>query len=185
MGSADIPEGELAHFITTVRKLSSKEPTGRNEAERTLRKIKNLSNKLFRDYIGYHPDGSYRIKPKGERCFAEAVEELGGREGAVKALGEGNPVLGRILRGDRATGSGDGSRDQDGAPTSGQAPEGPAASSGAGGAKDAELSWAQDFDPERDPLQARPAARGPERVDLDELSDDDDQLHLDFEPAPK
>ncbi len=99
MGSENIPEDELAHFILQVRMLSSKEYPTPAERERGMKKIRQLANKLFRDYMGYYPDGRYRIKAKGERCFAEAVAAMGGAEGVmVRHLGD-NPLLRQIFRG--------------------------------------------------------------------------------------
>lgn len=63
-----VPEGELAEFIVKTRHLSSKT----TDAKRGLTLIRNMANRLYRDYIGYTASGDYRLKRKGEPVFAKA-----------------------------------------------------------------------------------------------------------------
>jgi len=169
MSSEKIPESELAHFIVTVRLLASKEHGSRREYERVMRKIKNMANKLFRDYVGYTPEGAYRIKPKGERCFQEAVEELGGADATLQRHAQENPLLRQILR-----------KDEPPTPTE-RDPDPPLhLVQRRKGTQDPAAEWAEDFDPEA-PVRSRRLVRTPELVDLDRFLEDADPSELELE----
>lgn len=158
-------EEEIARFIATVRQLVSREYSTKPEMERVFRRIKNLSGKLFRDYVGYTPRGEYRLKQKGERVFHDMVKELGGQEAALEAHGAENQVLTKILRGEKAPES----------PARPAAPRMPLHLV----EKPVSPKWAEEFDPEsRDPLEV--VARGVEEIDLDQL-DEDEGFDLEFE----
>ena len=70
---AEIRHNDIVSFIVNVRKLSAQTLN----IERNMRQIKNMSNTIFRHYIGYTSKGEYRIKHRKERCFSEEVARLG------------------------------------------------------------------------------------------------------------
>lgn len=153
MASSDIPEDELAHFLVQVRLLVHKDYGSVAEYERLMKKLRALSNKMFRDYVGYTARGRYRIKKKGERCFAESVAAAGGRDATLGRHGSENPVLRQILRGD--------------------APP-PAPAAGPGPSPEALAP------PE--PADFDPRGIGPVWVDLEALAEEDEELVIEIEP---
>src|SRR5688572_20294813 len=155
MPSSDIPEDELAHFLIQVRMLVHKDYASVPEYERLMKKLRSLSNKMFRDYVGYTARGRYRIKKKGERCFAESVAATGGADAAVSKLALENPVIRKILRGE--------SQSPSPAPPEAAPPPVPAG-------------------PGPDPEDFDPQGFGPVWVDLEALAEDDEAKDLEIEP---
>lgn len=170
----EIPYDDIAHFIVQVRKLVCRDYQTKRDYERAFRRIKNLSTRLFRDHVGYTPKGGYRLKRKGERMFADAVDSLGGREGALTAHAGENPYLAKILRGDEGQPLPEGAREPPPEPLH-LVPKPPP-----------DPEWAREFDPESE----RPASENHEvpaaLVDLEELAElaqgQEDDLDLEFEP---
>ena len=100
----DLPLSDIAYFIVQVRKLCSQSYRSKADYSRVLHRLKNLSTRLYRDNVGYRPDGSYCLKPSGRRVFTEELEKLGGREKAIGKVGKRNPLLNKILRGQEGQG---------------------------------------------------------------------------------
>lgn len=171
----EIPYDDIAHFIVQVRKLACKDHRGVRDFERTLQRIKNLSTRLFRDHIGYTPEGGYRLKKKGEQMFRDEVEALGGREEALTVHAGKNPYLSKILRGDEARPLPEGAREDPPEPLHLVLKDPP------------EPEWAREFNPN----SKRPAAEYREipaaMVDLDKIAKQalEEGEELEFEPLGK
>lgn len=165
----DLPLDDIAYFIVQVRKLCSQTYRSKNDYSRVLHRLKNLSTRLYRDNIGYRPDGSYCLKVSGRRVFSEEVEKLGGRDKAIGQVGERNPLLNKILRGQQGEGR---------TPEMDQDPPPPLHLVG----KEAPMpEWAQEFDPESAEPGKGPKLRPAELVDLEALGDDPELEALTFE----
>jgi hypothetical protein len=70
---SEIRANDILSFIIGVRKLSAQTLN----VDRNMRQIKNMSNVIFRHYIGYTAKGEYRLKHRKERCFSDEVKLLG------------------------------------------------------------------------------------------------------------
>lgn len=68
MSSEKVSERDFIHFIVQVRQWSAAEGNER----RNMGLIRNLANKMYRDYIGYNYRGEHRLKARGEAIFAES-----------------------------------------------------------------------------------------------------------------
>jgi hypothetical protein len=160
MGDEEIPYDDIAEFIVQVRKLVSKDYDSRSEYQRVCRRIKNLSTRLFRDHIGYTPEGGYRLKARNERMFRDAIEEAGGGDRALSKFAGQSPHLGKILRGNP--------------------PLEPSADAGKDPPPPLHLvqrevplpKWAEDFDPESEEPVDAPRVRPPSLVDLEDLGEE-------------
>jgi hypothetical protein len=170
-----IPYDDIAHFIVQVRKLVCRDHQTLRQYERTMQRIKNLSTRLFREHIGYSPDGGYRLKKKGERMFRNGVQDVGGREKALTAYAGKNPYLSKILRGDEGEACSEGAQDPPVRPSPLIHKEPPIP------------EWAEEFDPEsKDSASNRyeaPAAL----VDMEDLAREarEEGAVLEFEPLEK
>lgn len=168
MGDEDIPYDDIAEFIVQVRKLVSKDYDTRAEYQRVCRRIKNLSTRIFRDHVGYTPEGGYRLKARHERMFRDAVDDVGGRDQALAEFAGKSPHLSKILRGDRPLPRPPGSGEDPPTPLHLVAREAPVP------------AWAEEFDPEStEPVDA-PRVRPSSLVDLDAL-EDEGVVDLEFE----
>jgi len=70
---SEIRHNDIVSFITAVRKLSCQTIN----IERNMRQIKNMSNVIFRHYVGYTAKAEYRLKFRNERCFSDDIERCG------------------------------------------------------------------------------------------------------------
>ena len=165
----DLPLDDIAYFIVQVRKLCSQSYRSKGDYSRVMHRLKNLSTRLYRDNIGYRPDGSYCLKPSGKRVFSEEVAKLGGRDKAIGRVGKRNPVLNKILRGQEGQGRSP-EMDEDPPPPLHLVPKEPPMP-----------EWAGEFDPESSEPAGGPKLRPPELVDLDALGDDPELANLAFE----
>lgn len=165
----DLPLDDIAYFIVQVRKLCSQSYRSKGDYSRVMHRLKNLSTRLYRDNIGYRPDGTYCLKPSGRRVFSEEVEKLGGREKAIGQVGERNLLLNKILRGQQGEGRTP-EMDKDPPPPLHLVAREPPMP-----------EWAREFDPESRKPAGGPRMRPPELVDLDALGDDPELADLAFE----
>ncbi len=172
-----LPLDQIAQFIVQVRKAVSRDYPNQVAYERAFRRLKNLSTPLYRDHIGYTPEGAYRLKAKEERTFQDGLEEVGGRENVLARFTGKNPLLSKILRGDPPVELPVDERlaqvlrnDSEASQVSSSAPPSPPEPKRQPTGED-EIPWAEDFDPESEEKLAVQGAATVPLLCLEDLQD--------------